>query len=190
MRRGFYSFCGSARSRVSAASITCKVRLKHTYTHVSHKSMCNTILVPRAARVGDPRPPYTHTPLPPSSSSHTLCARVCPGSNVLLRVRLAGLKSTPDTAEHQSGAMWCLPYTRTRSTFAQNPRYAFPLAFWCLRHVLDCVLRGSDRVLSHVQSPGISSLCTGTQKKAIFRHVLKIATRGLSQGLFKESHTS
>ena len=48
----------------SLQAITCKVRLKHTYTHVhthvSHKSMCNNILVPRA-RVGPSTTPlHTH----------------------------------------------------------------------------------------------------------------------------------
>ena len=179
----------------SLQAITCKVRLKHTYTHVhthvSHKSMCSTILVPRAARVGPSTTPlHTHHFATLFLLSHAV--RVC-----VSRVKCASTRASAwfevdarPTAEHQSGAMWCLPYTRTRSTLAQDPRYACSLAFWCLRHVLDCVLRGSDRVLSHVQSPGTSSLCTGTQKKAIFRHVLKIATRGLSQGLFKESHTS
>jgi len=133
--------------------------------------------------------PPTHTPLchPLPPLTRCVCVCVCPGSNVLRRVRLPGLKSTPDQPQNtkvgQCGA--CLIHARI--TLAQD---ACSLAFWCLRYVLDCVLRGSDRVFSHVQSPGTSSLCTGIQKKAIFRHVLKIATRGLSQGLFKESHTS
>ena len=137
--------------------------------------------------------PPTHTPLCHPLPPLTLCACVCAQGLVRFDACVCLVREVDPrpTAEHHCGAMWCLPYTRTRSaTLAQDPRYACSLAFWCLRHVLDCVLRGSDRVLSHVQSPGTSSLCTGTQKKAIFRHVLKIATRGLSQGLFKESHTS
>ena len=82
----------------SLQAITCKVRLKHTYTHVhthvSHKSMCNTILVPRAARVGPSTTPL-HTlrrhPPPPV----TCCARVrcVQGSCALRHVRQPGSSS-------------------------------------------------------------------------------------------------
>ena len=79
----------------SLQAITCKVRLKHTYTHVhthvSHKSMCNTILVPRAARVGPSTTPlHTHPFTTLFLLSHAVRACVCPGSYALRRVRLPG----------------------------------------------------------------------------------------------------
>ena len=98
--------------------------------------------------------PPTHTPLYHPLPPLTRCACVC-----VSRVKCASTRASAwfevdarPTAEHQSGAMWCLPYTRTRSTLAQDPRYACSLAFWCLMimHGLDCVLCGPDRVLSHV----------------------------------------
>ena len=121
----------------SLQAITCKVRLKHTYTHVhthvSHKSMCNTILVPRAARVGPSTTPlHTHPFATLFLLSHAV--RVC-----VSRVKCASTRASAwfevdarPTAEHQSGAMWCLPYTRTDHVSA--------------RRVLACVLVSQVRV--------------------------------------------
>ena len=103
----------------SLQAITCKVRLKHTYTHVhthvSHKSMCNTILVPRAARVGPSTTPL-HTlrrhPPPPV----TCCARVCCVQGLMrfdACVCLVRQVESRPTAEHHYGAVWCLPCTCT-----------------------------------------------------------------------------
>ena len=104
----------------SLQAITCKVRLKHTYTHVhthvSHKSMCNTILVPRAARVGPSTTPlHTHPFTTLFLLSHAV--RVCVCVQGLMRfdacVCLVREVDPRPTAEYHCGAMWCLPCTRT-----------------------------------------------------------------------------
>ena len=103
----------------SLQAITCKVRLKHTYTHVhthvSHKSNGVQHHPSTAGHVlAHPRPPYTHTPLPPSSSSHTLC--VCVSRVLCASTRASAwfVKLTPgqpqNTIVGQCGA--CLVHAR------------------------------------------------------------------------------
>ena len=103
----------------SLQAITCKVRLKHTYTHVhthvSHKSMCNTILVPRAARVGPSTTPlHTHPFTTLFLLSHAV--RVCVSRVLCASTRASAwfVKLTPgqpqNTIVGQCGA--CLVHAR------------------------------------------------------------------------------